>query len=63
MKALDLFLIAPKAVWAALFSNTLIKGDYRISWEKKIQRDVIAVQRYSCVPPFQALILRMTHPL
>lgn len=35
MKALDHFLIDPKAVWAALFSNALIKGDYRISWKKR----------------------------
>lgn len=35
MKALDLLLIDPKAVWAALFSNALIKCDYRISWKKK----------------------------
>ena len=63
MKALDLFLSDPKGVWAALFSNAAIRGDYRISWKKKIQRDVIAMQRHSCVPQFQALILRMIHPL
>lgn len=63
MKPLDLFLIDPEAVWAALLSNALIKGDYRISWKKKIQLDVIAMQRYSCAPQCQALILRMTHPL
>lgn len=31
MKPLELFLIDPEAERAALFSNALIKGDYRIS--------------------------------
>jgi len=32
---LIIFLIDPKAVWAAAFSNALIKGDYRTSWKKR----------------------------
>lgn len=63
MKALDVFKIDPKAVRAALFSNALIKGDYRIIWKKKITVGCHCHAEMFLCSSVPGLTLRMAHPL